>query len=181
MDFDALLSDKGARIQERWIQATLQTYPADSQRFLKGQKDRFANPVGYTLAKEIRGLFGHLLKGSAATEVVPALDRIIRIRAIQDFSASQATGFIFFLKTIIREELGQDLREGRTYDALLQLESRIDELALLAFDLYMKCREKIYEIRANQAKNQVSGLLRRAGLVCEIPPVEPPPEGHRDL
>lgn len=181
MDFDALLSEKEGRIQDRWVQATLQTYPADSQRFLKGQKDRFANPVGYTLSREIRALFGHLLKGLDAEEVVPVLDRIVRIRAIQDFSASQATGFIFFLKAIIREELGQDLGEARIREALLRFESRIDELALLAFDVYMKCREKIFEIRASQARNQVSGLLRRAGLVCEIPPLEPPPEEQRDL
>jgi len=37
----------------------------------------------------------------------------------------------------------------------------------------MKCREKIYEISANHAKNQVSGLLRKSGLICEIPEWDP--------
>ena len=53
------------------------------------------------------------------------------------------------------------------------MESRIDDLALLAFDIYMKCREKLYDIRANEAKNQVSRLLQRAGMLSEIPDKKP--------
>ena len=55
----------------------------------------------------------------------------------------------------------------------MDFETKIDELALLAFDIYMTHKKKLYEIRANQAKNQVSKLLERAGLVCEIPPWDP--------
>jgi len=42
-------------------------------------------------------------------------------------------------------------------------------MVLRGFDLYTNCRERIYEIRAKEAKNQVSRLLQRAGLLCEIP------------
>ena len=49
------------------------------------------------------------------------------------------------------------------------LESRIDETALLAFDIYMARREKLYEIRAKEAKTEVSRLLQRAGFMVEIP------------
>ena len=55
----------------------------------------------------------------------------------------------------------------------MDFETKIDELALLAFDIYMTHKKKLYEIRANQAKNQVSKLLKRAGLICEIPPWNP--------
>jgi hypothetical protein len=51
---------------------------------------------------------------------------------------------------------------------LRELESRIDGLALLCFDVYMKRREKLYEIRANEAKTRVSGLLRKAGLLSDL-------------
>jgi hypothetical protein len=46
-------------------------------------------------------------------------------------------------------------------------------MALLAFDVYMARREKLYEIRSNEAKNQVSNLLKKAGFICEIPPWDP--------
>ena len=74
------------------------------------------------------------------------------------------------MKKVLREELDQEIKESpAACEELLTLESRLDEMALRGFDLYMKCREKIYEIRAKEAKNQVSRLLQRAGLLCEIP------------
>jgi hypothetical protein len=33
----------------------------------------------------------------------------------------------------------------------------------------MKCREKIYELRANQMKNMMFTLFKRAGIQHEIP------------
>ena len=39
-------------------------------------------------------------------------------------------------------------------------EARIDKLALLALDIYMKCREKIYEIRLNEVKAEGERALR---------------------
>jgi hypothetical protein len=78
--------------------------------------------------------------------------------------------FIFLLKKVLREEFDQEIKESpAAFQEILTLESRLDEMALRGFDLYVKCREKIYEIRAKEAKNQVSRLLQRAGLLCEIP------------
>jgi hypothetical protein len=37
----------------------------------------------------------------------------------------------------------------------------------------MSCREKLYDIRANEAKNQVSRLLQQAGMISEIPDKKP--------
>ena len=59
---------------------------------------------------------------------------------------------------------------------LLNLESAIDDLALLAFDIYVECREKIYELKANQEKASTFAAFKRAGLICEIPAAEPDPE-----
>ena len=52
-------------------------------------------------------------------------------------------------------------------------ENRIDDIALLAFDIYSQCRQKIYEIRVNEVKNQLGSLLKRANLTFEIPEQEP--------
>ena len=39
-------------------------------------------------------------------------------------------------------------------------ESKIDTMALLAFDIYMKCREKIYEIKLDEVKGERERLFR---------------------
>jgi hypothetical protein len=150
MKLEKLLSEQSSTILKRWLQLILETYPSDTQRFLKKQKDQFANPVRDTISKEIKNIYRELLQGIDREKVSPSLDRIIRIRAVQDFSPSQAIFFVFLLKKVIREVLD-------------------------------KCREKMYELRAKEARNQVSKLLQRAGLVAEIPEWEPSLKEDNDL
>ena len=170
MKLEDLLKQKASHIQKRWLALIIDTYPADSQRFLREQKDRFANPVGTALSRAVETLYHELLHGMDPEKVHSSLDEIVRIRAVQDFSPARAMTFIFLLKKVLREELYQEIKESRAaWEDLLALEARVDEMALRGFDLYMNCREKVYEIRAKEAKNQVSRLLQRAGLLCEIP------------
>ncbi|MFA4915340.1 MAG: RsbRD N-terminal domain-containing protein [Syntrophales bacterium] len=168
MGLKNLLIQKKAIILEKWIDKILETYPNDAAEFFKKKDNRFANPVGYTILHEIEPLYGELLEGFSAEKISPFLDRIIRIRAVQDFSPSEAISFVFSLKNVIRTELKRDIIEDRLlYEDLLKFESRIDELALIAFDVYMKCREKIYEIRVDEVKNKTFSLLKRANLITE--------------
>ncbi|MGD2125919.1 MAG: RsbRD N-terminal domain-containing protein [Desulfobacteraceae bacterium] len=169
MKLEELLRQKGSDILRSWVDLILETYPADAQRFLKKQKNRFANPVGTTLRKEAGSLYKELLQGMDPERLSPILDRIVRIRAVQDFNPSQAIAFVFLLKKVIRKELEKEIQGNQLFHELQVFEARLDEVALLAFDIYMRCKENIYEIRANEARNQVSRLLRRAGLISEIP------------
>jgi hypothetical protein len=170
MKLEDLLKQKAAPIRKRWLDLIIETYPADSQRFLREQKDRFANPVGTTLSRAVEALYHELLHGMDSEKLNASLDEIVRMRAIQDFSAARAMTFIFLLKKVLREELDQEIKESASAcEELLALEARVDEMALRGFDLYMKCRERVYEIRAREAKNHVSRLLHKAGLLCEVP------------
>ena len=173
MKLEEILTQKAPAVVKTWIRLTLDTYPADAKRFLNEQKDPFANPVGHTLSREMEKIYLELLKGLNPETVCSFLDYLIKIRAVQDFSPSQAVAFIFLLKKAIREELKKEIQENRLQDEYLDFEIRIDELALIAFDIYLTHKKKLYEIRANQAKNQVSRLLERAGLICEIQPWNP--------
>jgi len=170
MKLEDLLKQKASHIRKRWLNLIIDTYPADSQRFFREQKDRFANPVGTALSRAVETLYHELLHGMDPEKVHSSLDEIVRIRAVQDFSPAGAMTFIFLLKKVLREELHREIKEStEPCEELLALESRVDEMALRGFDLYMNCREKVYEIRAKEAKNHVSRLLQRAGLLCEIP------------
>ena len=152
---ESLLLQRRSAILKRWFDAILDTYPPDTHRFLKKQKDRFANPVGTTLFKEMEELYQEMLQGFDREKLSAILDRIIRIRTVQDFSPSGAVGFLFSLKGIIRSEIHPEGDRVRQ-DELIELESRIDGLALLAFDIYMQCKERVFEIRVKETQNQVS-------------------------
>jgi len=155
-----LLLEKKSTVLKKWFKSVVDTYPADTRRFLKEQKDQFANPVGSTISRELESLLEELLQGMDSKKVSQFLDNVIRIRAIQDFTPSEAIGFIFSLKKAIREELGDEIRESGLYKELLELESEIDKLGLLAFNIYMQCREKTYEIKVNELSNRIRGPMQ---------------------
>jgi len=168
MMLEKLLLQKKSSILERWFNLILAGYPTETRDFLKTKRDRFDNPVAYEIRHGIEGIYEALLKGMERDRISSFLDRIISIRSIQDFLPSGAIAFIFLLKTAIRRELEREIPEKGISGELLELESRIDGLALLSFDVYMKRREKLYKIRVNEVKNRVSGLLRMSGLISEL-------------
>jgi hypothetical protein len=159
---EALTLKKSAIISE-WLMCTLHTYPEHTSRFLSQEKDPFRNPVGQTLGETFPALFDQVIEGSDRSKLSRLLDPIVRMRAVQDFSAAQAVGFIFLLKNVIREALGNTVASDSNREGLAIVEAKIDEMALLAFDLYMRCREQIYEIKANEARRRLFVLERMRG------------------
>jgi len=177
MELKGLLQEKRSNILKRWTDLVLDTYPAESALFFRKQKNRFANPVGHIITEGMEDLFEEILQGDDFNpdNVSTFLDNIIRVRAIQDFTPSQAVSFIFLLKKVLREELNREIRENNLAGELLLLESRIDDLALLAFDIFMKCREKIYELKAMELNNQTYTLLKKAKLIVDLEEQETDP------
>jgi hypothetical protein len=154
MKLKTLLTQKRKAILDRWLSMIIKTYPADAARFMKQANNQFGNPVGHTIANEIETLFDGLVGDADIKAIKSSLDLINKIRAVQEFTASRAVAYIFFLKTAIREEFSDQPVEGRNVDEMLSLESQIDGMALLAFDSYMQCREKLFEIKCNDIKRQ---------------------------
>lgn len=176
MSLEKLLEEKKSAILERWFDSILETYPTDTRRFLQKKKNRFANPVAHEITGGIEGIFNQILSGGDPDDVSPFLDKIIRIRAVQDLTPSQALGFIFDLKRLVREELAENMGESPVAEGLWELERSIDDMGLLALDIYMKCREKLYELRVNEVKNRVGRLIERANMICGLPEKEGDPE-----
>lgn len=164
-----LLSGKKDSILRKWFDSIVETYPGETARFLKTQKDRFANPVGSTTLGAIGQILDLLLiVGPFGPEkAVQPLDNLIRIRAVQGFSASEAVSFIFNLKSIIRKELAEAETGEINAGELQGLESDVDSLALLSFDIYMKCREKVYELKSDELRRRTFRLLKQAGIEPE--------------
>jgi hypothetical protein len=175
------LSEKRSVVLTRWIDHILTTYPADTANFLRDKKNAFSNPVGHSISEGVAGIFEDLIAGVDRDRVSPFLDKIIRIRAIQDFAPSQAVSFIFFLKTIIREELAKEIKENELSGELKKIEDQIDSLGLIAFDIFMSCREKLYDIKANEMRNMTFRLLQKANMISEKPEKEPDdPDSNSD-
>jgi hypothetical protein len=162
-----LIEKNKSEIVKNWFEATIQTYAPDTAQFYKGRQDPFANPVGNITSSGIAFLLDELLNDFDPQALRSHLDPIVRIRAVQDFSPSRATGFILLLKPVLRKKLANELQDTALATELLAFESRIDQLCLMAFDMYMNCKEKIYQISANDMRSQALKAFKRAGLIVD--------------
>ncbi len=167
MDLVKQLTQKKNTIIQAWFEKVVNTYPIDTAQFLKNQKDPFANPVGQNSLQSLKEMFELVLDGFDRKTAQPLIDPIIRIRAIQNFTPTQAVRFIFDLKRIIREMAAVDAKDCQSKKTRQILDDRIDELGLLAFDIYMQCREKIYDLKANEMRERTYSAFSRAGLIRE--------------
>ena len=164
-----LLKQNKDAIVKKWLVSIFDTYPADTAKFMRSQKDPFANPVGNTFSVNLGPLFDELLDRMDYQTITSYLYPILRIRAVQPIlSSSEATGFIFSLKKVIRKSLKKELSDKDILKELFLFESKIDELSLIAFDIYMKCREKVFELKANEERYRTFRAFERAGLISEI-------------
>lgn len=164
MALKEILNKNRDLIVRKWFDRTVDTYPGESQKHIRTQKNPFANPVGGATTEGLTALFDILVQQEEPDEVAlfESLDKIIRMRAVQDFVPAQAVGFVFFLKSIVREAVKAQIHQAGMMEELLTFESKIDKLALQSFNIYMQCREKIYDLKANELRNRTSRILQRA-------------------
>ena len=145
------LFERKSSISEGWLRRIFETYPPEAATFLSNQNDRFANPIGSAFLSAAGPILEELFGEGNPETVEGFIDEIIRIRAVQDFRPSDSVSIFFLLKLAIRDEMTKE-KEGqdkiKTEDILF-LESKIDKFSLAAFDIYMKCRERVWEIRFN--------------------------------
>ena len=86
-----------------WVEKFISSYPLQSAGFVRTSTDPFANPVGQTIRASLGVLFDAVIGLDASPhEVKAALNDLIRLRAVQDFTPSQAVGPLFLLKDIVR-------------------------------------------------------------------------------
>lgn len=167
MGLNDLFEEHRSAIVAKWFEAVVETYHEETRGSLRKQNAPFTNPVGFNTAQGLEGLFDGLVKGVLPDETSRFLDAIVRIRAVQEFAPSDALRFIVRLKDVVRRELAEDLRDPAVAGELIAFESAVDDLVLYAFDLYMQCREKLYDIKAKEARNMTFRLLQKAQLITE--------------
>jgi hypothetical protein len=159
MELETALLERRSAILRRCLNGVFKTYPSETARFMSDERDRFANPVGYSLAHGMEMLFEEVAGAMNAQRISTSLDEIIRIRAIQDFSPHDAISFVFLLRNAVLEELGihdpvEALPEGQALRlGLLQFELRIGKVAAQAMDIYTRCREQVAELKEREKRS----------------------------
>lgn len=150
-------------VADAWTEAVFATYPLETVGFLRTKSDPFTNPAAHMT----REAAGALYDAATGEEVEPdsvkrSVERFVKLRAVQKFAPSQSMGVFYVMKPILREKVLPEMRDKGLLDAYLEVESRLDTLALLAFDIYMAARETVAESRIREIRSQHAQLARWA-------------------
>ncbi len=154
------LQERELALLDRWRALIAESYPKETSQFLQKRKNRFANPVGHNITMVTQDLAHLLLSGDAIDEPPSSLLNFVKIRAVQEFSAAQAVGFVFFLKQAIIELLENEKDIEPTAEEWFQVDHRVDYLALVTFDAYSVAREKLFDIRIRELKTGAYHVMR---------------------
>jgi len=177
-----LLVERRVAVCGRWLDAILGEYGEVTASRWRRERDPFANPVGHALATGLPALLDAVAAdGEPDVAALAALEAIVRIRSVQELAPSRAVGFVYRLREAVREELSAELAGGAHAAGLSAVDGRIERLALLAFDTYVRLREQVLRLRQEELKRSVASLLRRwhGGEIPEPDPgvvrLAPPP------
>lgn len=151
MRLSEALQEKKKQILSIWVDRTLDSYT--SSDFFKHSRDQIANPIGANIRAGLTAVLDLLLQGAKTEEYIAALDQVIRIRAIQEFTPSQAVVPFLELKWVIRQVLADDKKTSSLLHDLNEIDCEIDRVALAAFDIYASCREQLYRVRIQELKS----------------------------
>jgi len=165
MGLNEAIEARSVELAQKWAELMLGTYPAETQVVWRNNRDQFSNPVGEAIRTAATELIPLLLAWNDAVAVANALERIVKIRAVQDFSPGQALSFVFLLKKLLRQEFTAELSARGELEELLRFETKVDNLAVIAFDLYVAAREQISRMRVEEVKRAQVNILRRANLM----------------
>jgi hypothetical protein len=141
---------------KRWFDVIVGGYAHETERFLRDQADPFANPVGAALRDELGPIVDGVLSGRDPAELGASLDRVLRVRALQDMPPSAAVGIVLELKGIFDDVAGDASRADRD-----EFGRRVDAVLLTAFDVFNHCREQVYDIRVKEIRNRSLKVMER--------------------
>jgi len=148
--FGELVAEHRGAVLADWLERIVRTYPPETARFLRETGDPFGNPMGAALREELGTVLDGVLGWVDDARLQSALDRIVRVRAVQEMAPSAAVGFVLELKPILEQLLRDCGVAGR--DELASLHRQVDRVVLAAFDVYSGCREQVCEIRVRSIR-----------------------------
>lgn len=163
MNLNKTLNSSKDLILSEWINSVFDTYPVESGKFLKNGKNKFANPVGYNLAKELETLFELILNYSKNNndKIRESLNNLLKIRVVQDFKPSVTINFFLNLKKIIFSKIDGNINQKDDLNELINLFDTIDTIALESIDIFVSLKSKIFEIKASEMKSRFGRMAER--------------------
>lgn len=160
------LCEKRDSILQRWLTLISNTYPGEGARFLAGEQNNFANPVGAAMRAMAERVYDECAGDMNRESIACGLEEFIKMRAVQDFAPSSAIGFVFLLKRAVIDEMTECRIQPAAIIDYADFNTRVDEIAMIGFDIYMHARELLHELRSSEMRRRNFRESRKTS-VCD--------------
>lgn len=130
-----------------WFERIAAAYPPQTTAFLLRERDPFRNPAGHAFREALPVLIDELAGDMNPDRLAPALESIMRIRAVQFCVEDEAIAFVALARGFPPERLAL--------------------LAALARAEFRRCQRRMKEIGAREAERRVYLLRRMQGRLQE--------------
>ncbi|MFP5231400.1 MAG: RsbRD N-terminal domain-containing protein [Acidobacteriota bacterium] len=131
-------------IVDAWFLKSIEIYPPAVRDTLIRTTDQFRNPLAFNLRQSLETLVHQVADRMNPEAVNKALDGIVRLRAVQECSPSEAVSFAARLDEVIREQQAETLFPN--------LKQHIGQLTECALQQYNSCKEEILQIRSRSQR-----------------------------
>lgn len=174
MDALEILRSHKAKAVEQWTEAVFGTFPLQTAGFLRTRNDPFTNPVAHMTRQAAGALYDALCGEEVdAEQVKAAVERFVKLRAVQKATPGQNMAVFYLMKPVLRQLVLPDMQARGFMEEYLEVESRLDTLVLLAFDIFCAARETVAESRIREIRNQHAQLARWAQRLEGAPGTAP--------
>ncbi|MET1124639.1 MAG: RsbRD N-terminal domain-containing protein [Archaeoglobaceae archaeon] len=136
-----------SEILQRWVEEILKHYPIRVQEV--------TGYVSEAAEKILDGILNAYSAGEFSEGFEDAVDDLMRFLATErNYKPSESVGLLFELYEMLKREMGLD--EGEQ----LRMLNVMIAASLKAFDRYMSCREKLYELRVKEKDKELEALRK---------------------
>lgn len=169
---DILYRNKDVIIR-KCFERVADTYHELTASFLKKESDMFLNPVGDAITATFEALIAELAGNDRVGDLKGALERLVKIKAVQCVSPSEGLSFIRFLKEEIQKEIKAEAAKSGAPEELLRdylrFEGKLDDVLFAACDLFVEYRARIDNIRINEIKAAKDRVERVLAAMTDTP------------
>ena len=167
MKLQELLKKNRESLIADWEDIILGEYAPETFRIFKKQKNRFANPIGHKVSHGVAELFDVICDESDKEVDTPALNEMLKVRALQPITAAEALFFLFDIKLLV-EKICQKQGMDKLYKEFLVFCTRVDATAIAMFDIFTNCRQRVYQVRLNEYRTKRSIIIDNAVCSSQI-------------
>lgn len=147
-------------------QGLYEPYSPEAVTSFRRKVDPFENPIGSTFGRSASIIADGIASGMPPKAFRQTFDDMIRIRAVQGISPSEVMSFLFAVRKALNSVTAGSGDDYLSVSDLAEINQWIDGAIALCMDIYMECRENIFNLKVMEIKKfSASGReMREKGI-----------------